>query len=606
MQKFLPTKDFHVLQITGLSVKDIKTSVKTCKKDRKVFKQSTALNVIAKQFGIREGFPNYAHWYDNELLPFMKSNGLEQYKNLTQNTINEEDAFFTHKEIADRLYFSKKPTPKKIFTGYNFQSKFIIEEIAADFLFYNLLLKIYREDPKFNNSTTEELREDAIKTLLFEKNSYFHIIHQYIYSRILLDNKNLIYDTFIDNKETKKDTFSKNIDNRTIIDIVKEDFNNLQHYDETFGENLQKQLKDYKDGWVEVIPFYDLYFLKASNGDYDFVFKNLKNKEFQTSHTFFAPYLQHADIPSTFKKSYDFERWLYFGHKNKGKNPKNIQTLELWEERDLYLAQKKYPNADNPLVPYYTYQELYNYNSNGNKNKPEFLQTVSINENNLLHISNVITIKQFEEFISANPEYIKNRHNNLDKLKPINNEKDKSLPVTITWFDALAYCKWIENEHNIPARLLKLEEYQTIHPYPDGCYNYKDYSKIQHSYDKKLVRHGKLTGRTFLNDVRFIDIPQLNSPDYRSDFNDLTFSYIKKLTYIKSKDNISFCISSNFGEWLFNHTEESASAILPYFMQSLYGDRNFYFDPKSSGKRKYRKIGFRICYETKYETKKDA
>jgi len=79
----------------------------------------------------------------------------------------------------------------------------------------------------------------------------------------------------------------------------------------------------------------------------------------------------------------------------------------------------------------------------------------------------------------------------------------------------------------------------------------------------------------------------------------LTFSYIKKPKYIQSKDSLSFCISPSFGEWLFTHTKEGAFAILPYFMQSLYGNQHFSFIPTSSGKYKYRKIGFRICYTTK-------
>lgn len=597
MKKFLPTKDYHVLEISGLSVKDIKNTVKKCKIDRKTFKKTTALNFVAKHFGIEEGFSAYAKWHENDLLPFMNNNGLAKYRDLTHNPINDGAKFFTHQEIADRLYFSGKPTPKRIFTGHNFISRFVLEEIAADFLFDAKMEKEYRKIPEFSKYSTEELRKDFIHASLF---GLVNPDVSKIHNHILFIYKNLIYDTFIDNKEPNKDVFPEYPyeDNMFLLPELKEE--NLQNYTKTFGKRLQEHLLKFEDGWVEVIPFNDLYFLKASNGDYDLVFRNLKDKAFETGDSFFTPYLKHTDVPSSFNESYDFDRWLYFGHKSKSDNLKKIKVSELWEERDRELANKEYPNAVNALKEYYTHKGKYQYLSNGNKEKPDFFQTVIISEHESLHISDVITIKQLDESMDENANYRDNRHSDLDKLQPLNSEKDKSLPATVTWYDAVAYCKWIENKYDIPARLLTLDEYQSLHPYPNGCFENEDYRNIYNRYEKDYQGGVRINSDgIFLNDVRFTEVPQLNSPEYRSDFDDLTFSFVKRPTYIQSKDNLSFCISPSFGEWLFDHYKEGAAAILPYFMQSLYGDSNFYFDPKLSGKHKYRKIGFRICYTTK-------
>jgi len=111
---------------------------------------------MAKQFGVNEGFSAYQRWCDNELEPFMKANGLDKYRDLTQNSSNEGAKFFTHKQIADRLYFSGKPTPKRIFTGHTFNSRFILEEIAADLAQYV---------NKIMDDTSEELKGQPTETI---------------------------------------------------------------------------------------------------------------------------------------------------------------------------------------------------------------------------------------------------------------------------------------------------------------------------------------------------------------------------------------------------------------------------------------------------------
>jgi len=92
--------------------------------------------------------------------------------------------------------------------------------------------------------------------------------------------------------------------------------------------------KYYINDWVEIIPFYNLYFLKGKDGKYDFVFKNLRDEAFITKYSSFHPYLKRSDVPSSFNEEYDFERWLYFGHKNNKTSLKDIKVESLWKERE--------------------------------------------------------------------------------------------------------------------------------------------------------------------------------------------------------------------------------------------------------------------------------
>ncbi len=569
MSKFLPTKDFHVLEITDLSPTEIKKSIKLCKKDRKKFKTVSAQNFVAKHFGIKKGFSDYQRWYDEELNPFLEKHNLLTLENLVDNPKNEGFKFFTYRQISDRLYNSKKLEPQRIFTGYYSDIQLFTEEISA--LAVGLPKEIvYSRYPNID---------------LVKKQNQLYAL------------KNLIGDVFIDYETFDTDKYIYQLYNTSYSDAEEK-----KNYEDAKG--IKEILLTYVDDWVEIIPFYNLFFLKGKDGAYDFVFKNLRDETFDTKYSSFYPYLKHTDVSSLFNEEYDFERWLYFGHKNRTDNYKKIKVASLWKEFDEHEAEKlfykNYSSEEyhqhNIVKDYYIFKKLYKYQNHSKKKHLEGFQKI-VNDKEELYVSDIITIEQFETFLEENKDYLESRHEELDKYQPLNREKDKTFPVTVTWFDAVAYCNWLEKKYDVPIRLLTTKEYISIHPYPNGCYENKEYSKLYNRYEQDYQGNVRknLRGGIFLNDVRFTEIAQLNSPDYRVDFDDLTFSYIRPLKYIQSSDNISFCISPSFGEWLF----EEGHTVLPYFMQGVYGGKIFNFTPKSSGKYKYRKIGFRVCYTIK-------
>lgn len=568
MSKFLPTKDFHVLEITSLSPSEIKKSIKKCKKDRKIFKTTSAQNFIAKHFGIEKGFSDYQRWYHEELQPFLEENNMLELANLTDNPKNEGLKFFTYRKISDRLFHSKKILPKKIFTGYYSDIRFFTEEISA--VSVGLAKDIVYGSPNI----------DLVK----QQSRLFLLIH-------------LIGDVFLDYETFDNDEY------------IYQEYNTSYTYEEENENNenarkIKETLLTYEDDWVEIIPFYNLFFLKGKNGKYDFVFKNLRDKTFDTKYSSYYPYLKHGDVPSLFNENYDFERWLYFGHKTKTDNLRDIKVESLWKEFDEHEAEKlfyeQYSNEEyfqhNIYKEYYISKKLYEYKNHSKKKHLDGFTKI-VQEKEELYISNIITIEKFNNFLEENENYLESRHEVLERLDIVNSEKDKTFPATVTWFDAVAYCNWIEKKYDVPVRLLTIKEYISIHPYPNGAYKNEEYVKLYNRYENNYnrgINTNSIDG-IFLNDVRFTELALLSSPPYIEDFDNLIFSYIRPLKYIQSKENISFCISPSFGEWLFHE----GHAILPFFMQSIYGDNRFKFAPKSTGKYKYKKIGFRICYTVK-------
>jgi len=513
MSKFLPTKDFHVLEITSLSPNEIKQSIKQCKKDRKIFKTTSALNFVAKHFGIKKGFSDYQRWYDEELQVFLKENNLLELVNLVDNP-KKYETFFSYRKISDRLYHSKKILPKRIFTGC-YSNIFFSEDVSESLV--DMSIHGWGEIGSYDS-------------VCVEKSQQFYSL------------KHLIGDVFIDYETFVNDEYIYHLYN-TSSNSEEEKENDKN------AKEIKEVLLTYSDDWVEIIPFYNLYFLKGKDSKYDFVFKNLRDETFDTKHNPFYPYLKHADVPSSFHEKYDFERWLYFGHKNKTNNLKNIKIESLWKEHDEHEAEKLfYENYSleeysqhNIYKDYYIDKKLYEYrNTSKNKHLEGFTKIVKDREE--LYISNIITIKEFEEFLEENKNYLESRNNELDKYLPLNQE-DKYFPVTVTWFDAVAYCKWIEKKYDIPVRLLTAKEFLQICP---------PHTEIIRSFD---------------NDVKF-----------------------NEMTCIKSKENISFYISPNFGEFLFQQNH----IYLPYFLNGIHGKHIW---DVSQCQRK--KIGFRICYTVK-------
>ena len=120
---YLPLEKFHIIPINGLSPDEIKASVSDVSRDREKIKHLTLLNACAKALGVKEGFAGYKSEYASKLKPFMEKHQLITHADLVSP---RHDGHYSsifrlnYQDISERLFFSQKPIPKKLFTGYNF------------------------------------------------------------------------------------------------------------------------------------------------------------------------------------------------------------------------------------------------------------------------------------------------------------------------------------------------------------------------------------------------------------------------------------------------------------------------------------------------------
>jgi len=585
--KFFFTKEFCCCSLNSLNPSEIKLSYNNELK-RYDIKRNRYYNIVSKTLGFQD-WSDYTKAYNEKIIPFLELNGLIKYApECNLNILEaENDLSFSHREIADRLFFDKRAHPKKIFTGYN---------CKTDNFAYYYPFGIDLENVNFNDSTIRIHLEEGLNQLVLQKQilksqEYNQIIEKYGFEYLIPMDvgkfsayHNLLSDLFVIN-ENIEDTylFCNYMSKEGLID-------------QTGYRNIAKLLKEHlltiKKGWIEVIPFNEnLIFLKAEDGTYDFVFKNLRDDKFQSP---YSNHIKHENIPSILNEDYDFKRFLYFGFKEKFENLKEIVPINIWKERDEHFAEinfyktndsKDYPGSLNILKNFYIKEGLYHYSNKTSTKVVDGFNKITLRDK-VLCVSELITIKDFFEFY--NNEYKKKRSSSLDEIFT-NNLDNETLPVSVTWYDAIAYCRHLEKKYNIPCRLVSPEEFQELCP-SDNRSEEENYSQTDIKSELAFYLGNK----------------QLSSPPPpMTDFDDVIMKYNRKLDLI-SNDNINFCTNIIFKEWsnYFNSGYAAALSAATPELEVNHHNRELYSHKANLNyKYKYLKIGFRVCYELSKDTK---
>jgi hypothetical protein len=332
---------------------------------------------------------------------------------------------------------------------------------------------------------------------------------------------------------------------------------------------FRKRIEQDSNGWIDIIPFnHNLIFLRGESGQYDFVFKNQRDSEFD--HQVFGKSLKRADIPS-FIQDYRFLRWYYFEYQG-WRSLDSHNSENLFYERGN--SSSDYPGRNTILQSYYEAKGDFIPEPKTNSIKLSGFHDVIVGCKPLM-ISNLITIDELNSFKENNNDYLGYRKG--DNLESVNNENDNTLPATVTWFDVLAYINWFEKETSVPVRLLNLSEYTTLRE-PENI---------------KTDRNFAATDLEFIDNLGNV-LPE--HPPYMPEdhFQELIcrFGNIEKS---QTSFGLNFMKSNFFAEWLLEET-----CIRSGNLKSFYGDEYIVRSKpplKSTGKYKGVKVGFRLCYE---------
>jgi hypothetical protein len=572
-KKYLPLKKFHIVGISSLEPEAIKLAAKRTKKDHEKVAYTTILNAIAHSLAINGGFSGYESYYNSEIKPFMEEHKLRNQANLFTprkpgfalliNDIRPQD-------LSERIFFSGLEIPKRVFTGHNFDYE---NSISDGIYTLNSLsdsfgimrddskkaisnnIKLAQNDPNklipINDKETRRLIDVVIGGFLFHYSYTFNLIGDSLFQPeniepvVKLYNENNYCDELVKDKEQEKLIYS------------------------IFRERIEES----EMGWVDIIPFNkNLVFLRGLNGEYDFLFRNQRDEQFE--HKVFGGALKISDIPD-YIDDYHFLRWEYFEHQG-WREKESHEAENLFYKQDGKIAS--YPEFDAVRKAYYKFSGVYTTKKQvkSNQLRDGFVHTFVNNKH--LAISNLISIKEFELFTKENIDYLNNRIG--ESLVSNNKEENISLPITLTFYDALVYSKWYQEKTGLHVRLLTYLEYLALRK------NCQDFVKINESLN--------MSDLIYLNDK---GNPYKSHPPYMGtkQFDDLICKFNPSIKMKVLDNGLAFYPSNHFAEWLMEKT-----CIRSGNLKSFYNDKYVLRakpPAEGTGKYKHLKIGFRLCYD---------
>ncbi|MCI2282443.1 formylglycine-generating enzyme family protein [Colwellia sp. MSW7] len=592
---FLVFDDYHFAELKDLSPSSIKLAAKNvsdnskkhANENRKKLKTTTALNRIASTLGFKGGFSNYNNAYEDEILPFM----------VKHNLVNRSDLFTFRREgycvpvtkispqkISERLFFNGGKIPEKVFTGYNFpfdstfsDGHFLVNGTGLNKEGYEELKSfgIERKGIVSKVSIDKDLLivEQCRNVILKDLPSYWKnrsvidvIIGKYLMD--LISGFNLIGDLLVEPSNAGVELQMYTPEGGDC---------ELEIYQATKAcELFGNRIRDFAEGWLEVIPFNDnLIFLKGANGEYDFVFKNMRDKPFVFNYREGA--LKLIDLPTCIN-DYDYARWYYFNYQGQ-------RELDEHHAEQLHYQSggttSNYPDYS-LLEAFYVENETYSPKRHVNSaSTPVPNEFKAIANTNIL-VTDLVTIAEFDEFLKANPEYYKYRQESFPGelaerektgVDRNNLDNDKGIPVACTWYDAMAYLNWKEKITGLSLRLFKKNEFENVR--------------------RKGILLNTNSGKTDklgfkIGPIRKIDM------DVKGTGGHNTFvKFPNKFTWDIMDDGTKFIPLNYFAEWVMEKT-----CVRSGDLSSFYGDDCFRDNILSTtGAYKSTKIGFRLCYE---------
>ena len=609
--KYLPFDQFHLAPVSSLTPYGIKNAAKKMSTDREWIRLQTAQNFICKSLGFRAGLAGFKTAYRDQLRPFMDKHRLDTLTNLVNNDILDNLFDFNHRQIADRLFHDDSDMPTRVFTGIGIDAYvFLQSALKSDDYFVSEDALRYSDyhtwepkkpeddfvrfvlDPEFNH--LDKPKEAGICESMFRQYNYrvtrISNSDQCFRYLDIFSFRNMLGDQCLDyaNADRPVEVVPCIYYEKTYPDKVADE----ERLNKA-GQLLRSILLDLEKGWLDVIPYNSkLIFLRGPDGQYDFVFRGMRDTPFE--HNLYDPYLKNADTPIT-GGDYDFNRWLYFPSNNESDTR---QPYSGWLEQDDHEAEKMFYEVGGTQVSHPTsFLLLKNYLTDKGKYEPLAKQGGKIDGFHKCqikgvdhYVSDLVTQGQFTEFMNANREYqeYSRKPYGVDDWQTVNCD-DASLPASVTWYDAMAYTAWISknkgqsNNEGPPVRLLTEEEYRSIASPPipmtkdDYFASYIDCSQRNPEDFKADDVNVKALRNVFIKAVqkrlcRFEGADGATIPGHapympEDAFQKLLFKYnADAIVWKKNRDGLKFLHSHYFGEWL----QPKCAAINSILLCSMY------------------------------------
>lgn len=457
---YLLLRDGHTVPIDGLEPIQIKQSAKRLLEYGETpIRHVTRLNAIVDCLGFDGDFGTYKteHW--PRLQALLEAQGCRHRVNLFQPEIQpylglESTTSLTQEGFAARLFspmLTKERRPVRVFTGYGLDWS----EFDALWQRGRRLLSLEEQAQKM----PEDLNE--AREWLYLRTSYMNQHHSYLSDHLL-------------DIEGPARTIALMYGQRDMPERYEHE------HDLTLRalEGLRAFLERRDAGWISVVHITPrLAILLGPSGTYDLVWRDMRNK---------VPPALRVELSGTLEH---FKKWYYY-------------ERDRWEEHDLHQAKQAYFEQDpetrlklndfdrqvlqNHLIAQGRYHEP--SCESLPDNLPGVWHSVDLRPDHALWVSELVTCADFEAFVEETGYFDRlEQEAQLDKFtqnpKPFyeaaNWSGSADEPVGITYHWASAYCRWFEERHGVPARLMLLRDHRVIRPFARGPENSPHYERLK-------------------------------------------------------------------------------------------------------------------------------
>lgn len=590
------------LKLKGLGLDDIRESVRRLRDDNKsnaeTHKEKQALKATALYESIAKslGAKSYDQWRNEEcpkLQKFLDDQGMHTPTDLINCKFRPRFGYeLTARRVAERFFNSGLPLPRRIFTGVG-SNLFAPDAYGrADFDMLTRGCKLRTDEARFDYCI--EHGDQVLLRAEYMKESC-SIPYLDMTGRMLLLH------TFSEYVGCMYHLLGNNLMDPMIGEPVMRSYNVCEQEKEfelKLFEQFRLQIESSSDGWIEVLPVpfnANIIFLKGPNGSFDWIIRDQRDEKFSSNK--YYPFFRNDELPSVLSQN-KIEAHLYFSIGN-------------WYEQLEHRAEEKHYFSGGDLSNWPGYKKLIEkeliaegYNaprSIAGKFNHDFVPHRL--DKYCLMVSPLISIREFFSF------YIKKNwgQTRLERaqdanwyiegnLMSVNSDQDQNLPVSVTWLDAIAYCKNFEIETKLPVRLILADEWCQIAPRAKPVTN-------QISSARSFIVKG---GEPMPRDTYFEERGWCVEGSDGRFGKDSTDCYLPngKLLFnsnfqlFSNSESLDFVKSPGFGEWLGDSRYEKSALIA-----AAYADEegrksiesNSYIIGDALREEGF-KVGFRICY----------
>ena len=592
---------FWSMRLDGLHPSHIKKSAKELRDDRKSHNRPVADDPSLKVSGLHHGLAqalaskSFDAWRDTEkeLVDFLQTRGMAQPTDLIS-----WPRMYTHRltarSVSDRIFNSGLPLPEKIFTGVG--SKFFAARGRGRIDMYQLADVTFSSDEaelewceeRANQvvlSLEREFDWDADAPDFLELTGRDLLLLSYRFDHVAAAF-NLLGDNLVAPMQRPPEFRMYNSSEDELA------------FDRRVFDIFRQEIDRSESGWVEVIPFpgnANIVFLKGTGGAFDWVVRDQRDDALSSNPLY--PFFNKDELPTAMDTS-QLKAHQYFSRGN-------------WQEELDHNAEKRHYEQGGTTSNWPGYDKLverellaiHRFAPPRRVSGPASHRFVSHRVGNYqLMVSPLVTINQFNDFLNqtdwARRRLEKARIAKIElerDLLSVNGDDSGDLPASVTWLDAVAYCRDFQKRFELPVRLLEPDEWKQIAPPPTV-----DRSQVK-AARLLSVKNGEWPDDPIYEQLNWAVVGgdgKLGENSPHCYMPDGVLSFGPNLRWSSNNEGLRFLSVAGFCEWLSGYQgghapfAEAGRGILA-IGAGMFGS----LEPAHLAMRhKGAKVGFRLCY----------